>query len=233
MIVMGQGSGPRRCLELEVDAGQKIVRVSCFNSKFERAPCYVGEPLTEILMFDDLGGKRTGEAELPDGSSCTYKVQPGDPYSKVSVSISDAEIKSDLAGCYAHPDRLIEIINSVACLPYTFGSAILSTDAAAEGQVCQAQHCLLHTLHDPMAIVACDGPVIYFVLPKIENREFGQILMQFQSQCFEAHGNANTWKFGVVEGGRPYDTKAILVRALTQARTGATFERRTGPGRVA
>lgn len=233
MIAMGNGTGPRLCLEFEVDAGQKIVRVSCFNSRFERAPSYVGAPLTEIVVFDDLGGKRAGEADLADGSSCTYKVQPGDPYSKVSVSTSCAEAKSDLAGCFAHPDRLAEIIDSVSGLPYTFGAAVHSSDAASDEQVCHAQHSLLHTLHDPMALVACDGPVIYFVLPKIENREFGQILMQFQSQCFEAFDNTNVWKFGVVEGGRPYDTKAILIRALSQARTGNTFERRSGSGRVA
>ena len=230
---MGTGTGPRVCLEFEVDAGQKIVRVSCFNSELTEAPSFVGAPLTEILMFDNLGSARTGEADLPNGSPCTYKFQPGDPYSKVSVSTSHAEARSDLAGCFAHPDRLAEIIDSVSGLPYTFGAAVHSSEAASDEQVCHAQHSLLHTLHDPMALVACDGPVIYFVLPKIENREFGQILMQFQSQCFEAFGNTNVWKFGVVEGGRPYETKAILDRALSQARTGDTFERRSGPGRVA
>ena len=233
IIDMGQGSGSRRCLELEVDAEQKIVRVSCFDSELKKAPSFVGAHLTQILMFDDLGSARSGEAELVDGRSCTYRLQPGEPYSKVSVSTSEAETRGELAGCFAAQERLVEIIDSVTGLPYTFGAAVHSSDEASEEQVCHAQHILLHTLHDPMALVACDGREIYFVLPKIENREFGQILMQFQSECFEAHGNTNVWKFGVVEGGRPYDTRAILRRALSQARTGSTFERRSGPDRVA
>lgn len=225
MTVMNNGPAPRRCLELEIGVGEKIVRVSCFNSDLEQAPSYVGARLADIVVSDDFGSKRSGAAVLAGGSSCTYSVEPGDPYGKVAVDTSDPVRIGDFAGCYANLDRLAEMIDSSTGLPFTFGAAFPAPDTAAEEHVCSAQHCLLNTLHDLMAIVACDGPVIYFVLPKIENRELGQVFALFHAEWFEAHGTASLWKFGVVEGQRPYDTRGILSRALNQAHTGNTFER--------
>ena len=60
MTIMDNGPARRRCLELEVGIGEKIVRVSCFNSDLEQAPSFIGARLADIVVSDDFGSKRSG-----------------------------------------------------------------------------------------------------------------------------------------------------------------------------